>query len=589
MRNLVLLIVILVSGINNISAQNNEKGELVITRFNDIKSNLFINKLFVDSKNGLWVASTEGLYYLTTGERAVSTFYEKMNIIDVAEAANGDIYLASGNQILKYPKPEGVASEIDNFKISSITVNGDKVVCGTNKGLYDYIIETGDFESYRDLNKDLKSKKVNFVHADSHGIVWAGTANGEVRIEGEKWKIYHDKSNVTNYKENDEGMWFYGDREMWLVDPWNRGYDVGLDRALYSGNINDFTIDSKGRLYVASDKMVRYDPYEEKIEKFAAEASILSQKCLAIATDKDDNVWIGTDGSGLYRLVFADIASDQLAAGILISNPLTCDASNNASIQVTVAGGTPPYTYQWGNKDLSGDKAENLGPGTYNLTVTDFYANAAVTEVKIQRPEDIKITLKETERVSAANRNDGKAIIEISGGKPPYKVNWSNGSKGTQIARLRAGDYTVNVVDENGCKAEKTITIPKEKYLPELTISKVIVGQKLRLNELYFEADSSIVTDQSLDVLKEVLDFLVENPGVSIEIGGHTNTIPPHEYCDKLSSDRASNVASYFYKKGFDENRITYKGYGKREPLTNDESMAGRARNQRVEIKILSI
>lgn len=588
MRNIALLIIILVTGFQSLSSQNNEKGELVITRYNDIKSNLYINKIFVDSKNGLWIASTDGLYHLSPGERKVSDYYLGSNIIDVAESADGTVYLSTNNSIYKFPSNEGISPEKD-LKITGITVLEGNIVCGTTSGLYKYVTETGEFESFRDLNKDLKSKKVNFVYADSHSILWAGTASGEVRIEGEKWKTYHDKSNVTNFRENDEGMWFYGDKEMWLVDPWNRGYDVGLDRALYSGTINDFTIDSKGRLYVASDKMVRYDPYEEKIEKFAAEASILSQKCLAIATDKDDNVWIGTDGSGLYRLVFADIASEQLAAGILIKNALSCDQANNASIQVTVAGGNPPYTYNWGREGLNGDKAENLGPGIYNLTVTDQYANTTVAEIELLRPEDIDIKLVETQRVSSANRNDGKAIIAISGGRPPYDVNWSNGARGTQIARLRAGEYTVRVTDANGCKAEKTISIAKEKYLPELTKSKVIVGQKLRLNELYFEADSSFVTEQSFDVLNEVMDFLRDNPGVKIEVGGHTNTIPPHEYCDRLSSERANNVASFFYDRGISKDRVSHKGYGKREPLTNDESLSGRQRNQRVEIKILSI
>jgi outer membrane protein OmpA-like peptidoglycan-associated protein len=82
---------------------------------------------------------------------------------------------------------------------------------------------------------------------------------------------------------------------------------------------------------------------------------------------------------------------------------------------------------------------------------------------------------------------------------------------------------------------------------------------------------------------------LIKNPNVTVEIGGHTNTIPPDVYCDELSSNRAKNVAYYFYKKGIVEERLSYKGYGKRQPITLDESLQGRQKNQRVEIKILSL
>lgn len=127
----------------------------------------------------------------------------------------------------------------------------------------------------------------------------------------------------------------------------------------------------------------------------------------------------------------------------------------------------------------------------------------------------------------------------------------------------------------------------KKKYIPDLDITKISIGQKLRINELNFEADAI----PSLKPIRWLLinRILRKNQSVTIEIGGHTNTIPPHEYCDKLSTDRAKNVAEHLYDRGIATNRITYKGYGKREPLTDSTSAQGRQRNQRVEIKILAI
>ena len=131
--------------------------------------------------------------------------------------------------------------------------------------------------------------------------------------------------------------------------------------------------------------------------------------------------------------------------------------------------------------------------------------------------------------------------------------------------------------------------VKREKYIPDLEISKVTIGQKLRINELNFLADSSNITSENYDILDEVFIFLHANKSVVVEIGGHTNTIPPHEYCDQLSAARAKGIAEYLIKRGIDPNRVSYKGYGKREPLTDSESLQGRQRNQRVEIKILQM
>ena len=94
---------------------------------------------------------------------------------------------------------------------------------------------------------------------------------------------------------------------------------------------------------------------------------------------------------------------------------------------------------------------------------------------------------------------------------------------------------------------------------------------------------------ENFEILDEVYEFLVKHQKVVVEIGGHTNTIPSHDYCDKLSTARARSVAEYITNRGIDPSRISYKGYGKREPLTESKNAAARKRNQRVEVKILSL
>jgi outer membrane protein OmpA-like peptidoglycan-associated protein len=127
------------------------------------------------------------------------------------------------------------------------------------------------------------------------------------------------------------------------------------------------------------------------------------------------------------------------------------------------------------------------------------------------------------------------------------------------------------------------------KILTELDSKKLKEGQTIRIQQLYFEADSSNFTEDSYQVLDEIYYFLKENPSVVIEIGGHTNGIPGEKYCEALSLRRAKSVANYLYKKGIPQDRLFFKGYGKQRPIASNKTHIGRQKNQRVEIKILKV
>ncbi len=141
---------------------------------------------------------------------------------------------------------------------------------------------------------------------------------------------------------------------------------------------------------------------------------------------------------------------------------------------------------------------------------------------------------------------------------------------------------------------EKVVNPPKKEpkialNMPELeNPTKITKGQTIQVNNLRFKADSATLNQKSYEVLDEIYTFLQNNDLISIEIGGHTNNIPPDYYCNKLSKNRAKVVADYLISKGIDGNRISFKGYGKTEPLVSNKTVEGRRKNQRVEIKIIS-
>lgn len=131
--------------------------------------------------------------------------------------------------------------------------------------------------------------------------------------------------------------------------------------------------------------------------------------------------------------------------------------------------------------------------------------------------------------------------------------------------------------------------VRKVKMLPELSITTIKEGQTIEIKNLYFKADTSTINKESYEVLDELYEFLVYNRDVIIEIGGHTNGVPDDAYCDRLSTARAKAVAEYLIRKGIDPSKVQFKGYGKKKPIASDKTALGRTKNQRVEIKILSL
>jgi outer membrane protein OmpA-like peptidoglycan-associated protein len=138
--------------------------------------------------------------------------------------------------------------------------------------------------------------------------------------------------------------------------------------------------------------------------------------------------------------------------------------------------------------------------------------------------------------------------------------------------------------------AENLVAKDKGNFDPNaIDIKAMKVGDKFRLENLYFQADSASITRNAERVLAGLYEFLKANPSVSLEVGGHTNGLPPEEYCDRLSTQRAKNVVAYLRRRGIEGSRMGYRGYGKRKPISDNETAAGRRRNQRVEIIITDI
>jgi len=103
-----------------------------------------------------------------------------------------------------------------------------------------------------------------------------------------------------------------------------------------------------------------------------------------------------------------------------------------------------------------------------------------------------------------------------------------------------------------------------------------------------FENDSDKIKKSSNKVLDAAVKILLEYPDTHLEIQGHTDDTGTEEYNLDLSQRRAESVRQYFVKSGVPEDRVVAKGYGKSVPLTDKTTKAARAKNRRVEFKLIT-
>jgi OOP family OmpA-OmpF porin len=116
----------------------------------------------------------------------------------------------------------------------------------------------------------------------------------------------------------------------------------------------------------------------------------------------------------------------------------------------------------------------------------------------------------------------------------------------------------------------------------------VVVVEKVNkaAQSIYFATGSAKLLAKSYPALKQVVQVLNDNPSYKIDINGYTDNTGGSELNQKLSENRANSVKQYILGSGIDESRITAIGHGEDDPITDNKTSKGRAKNRRVEMKL---
>jgi len=170
---------------------------------------------------------------------------------------------------------------------------------------------------------------------------------------------------------------------------------------------------------------------------------------------------------------------------------------------------------------------------------------------------------------------------------------YSNDSTGEfKIVLPHGGNYGINTsVDGyifNSLNFEVPMYSDSTDIETAILMQKVTVGSKVVMKNIFFDIGKAELKNESRAELEHILDLMDNNPGVKLQINGHTDNSGNAESNKTLSAHRAETVVAFLIARGIDASRLKAVGYGQEKPIvSNDDEQGGRAINRRTEIEVL--
>ena len=271
---------------------------------------------------------------------------------------------------------------------------------------------------------------------------------------------------------------------------------------------------------------------------------------------------LSTVAAGTYTVTITDALSCVTNGSGVVTEPLTglsgsvsiinapCSGVSTGAIDLTVSGGTSPYTFLWSNGDTTEDLV-NIPAGDYSVTITDANdctstANGSVVE--------LSGTIDVTD-VSCNGGADGSLELTVTGGLAPFNYLWNNGAITETISGLVPGNYTVTITDASGCSVDVSGTVAE----PEILDGALVAGNVLCFGESTGWVDLTVSGGTS------PYSFLWDNGATSEDLtnvasGDYHFTITDAKGCTYIGSATVGQPLSALAETISAKSDITCKG-----------------------------
>jgi outer membrane protein OmpA-like peptidoglycan-associated protein len=142
-------------------------------------------------------------------------------------------------------------------------------------------------------------------------------------------------------------------------------------------------------------------------------------------------------------------------------------------------------------------------------------------------------------------------------------------------------------VEEPEPVVEEPVETPVEEPVVEELVEEIVATIEFRAQNVLFEVASSTIMRSSYPELNDIADIMLRFPDSRFTIYGYTDNTGSASFNLQLSKDRARSVANYLIGKGVDPSRLIVDGFGIENPVATNDTAEGRAKNRRVEIKLI--
>jgi len=296
-------------------------------------------------------------------------------------------------------------------------------------------------------------------------------------------------------------------------------------------------------------------------------------------------------------------------------------ASDNTTLYFS-SNGHPGY----GNNDIfltrrlddtwtNWSKPENLGKpintddwdAYYSVAASGEYAYFVSSKSGYGNSDIFRIKLPEMARPNPVVLVKGKVLNQKNNLPLQAIINYfdlqNSAISGTAMSNPETGYYQITLPAGRLygflASAENFISVNENVDLKDLGEYKELerdlylvpieIGEKVRLNNIFFETGKWDLLPESFAELDKLVKILNDNPGMEIEINGHTDNVGNDESNLVLSQKRAAAVVTYLLGKGVLSERLDSAGFGETQPVAPNETEDGRALNRRVEFMIVKM
>ncbi|HEY0059463.1 MAG TPA: OmpA family protein, partial [Flavisolibacter sp.] len=217
----------------------------------------------------------------------------------------------------------------------------------------------------------------------------------------------------------------------------------------------------------------------------------------------------------------------------------------------------------------------------------DIYSFELREDVRPSRTLSVKG--KVFDQKTTAGLPSAVELIDLSSKQVISKV--QTDENGNYLITLPVGkDYAFNVSRRGYLFYSDNFSLknraPDSTYKKDIPLLPIEVSAAVVLKNIFFPLNEFALQPESEVELERLVQLLKENPGVKIQIEGHTDAVGKAADNERLSQNRAKSVVTYLLGQGIAASRLTAKGFGATKPIGNNATEEGRAQNRRTEVRI---